>query len=125
MQVPLESIFKKFSQLLIIFTFLVTLAHPYLDSETFEGVPVGFLHEPHPGDVLLNTWDVSCGHTEDKGLPSLLEDRWLPDARDFNSELSSIFVLGVLPLWIDTSLEHHDCSHLVQAVLALLEPVFA
>ena len=124
LQFSFESILEEISQLLIIFAFFIALADPYLDSETFECVPVGLLHEPDTSNVLLNAWNVASGDPEDQCLPSLLEDSWLSDPGDLNSELSSILVLGVFPLWVDASLEHHDGGHLVQTLVTifLLEP---
>ena len=122
LQFAFEGILQEVSEFLIIRTFFVSFRHPYFNSETFECVPVGFLHEPDTSDIFFNAWDVSCGYTKHKGLPSSLEYGWFSDTWNLDSELTAIFVLFVLPLWVDASFENHNCGHLVEGVLALLEP---
>ena len=113
LEVALQGILQEILQLLIEIMVFFALAHPYFNSEALEGVPVALLHEPHSSYVLIDSWDRPSANAENEGFPSLLENSWLLDTSDLNSELSTILILLVLPRGVDTIFEYHDRSDLI------------
>ena len=122
LQLSLEGSFDVIPELFIFLTFFISVLNPYFNSEAFECVPAGFLHKSDAGDVVLDPWNIASDDAEDEHLPSALEDCRLSDAGDLHLELTAIFVLLVLPLWVNASLEHHQRSDLVLGIVILGEP---
>ena len=119
----LDNLFVKvFAQLSVLLWVLVSVLHPNFHSEQSELVPLGLTHDAKPCDVLFYWWDASGHEPEHNPLEDLLEESGV-SLGDLDSEVASVFVLGVLPSGLHSCFEQVDVCHYVVGLVLILEPM--